>query len=355
MEASKSFQLQIFKEINKSHLGKNIMVSPLSIYHILSLTTNGALNKTLSEMLKALNDKDLKNMNSINNVLNSNIQNFKTVELANAVFTKFKPEKGFIKMINQYKAEINSLESAEQINKWCKEKTHDKIPQIINSLNPNDLMVLINAIYFKGKWVKTFDKNMTVKNNFMNLNKTPKEVLFMNKKDDYPYFENDEVQALSLNYKEDNLSALIILPKNGKDVNNYIESFTTQKYATIVMNLCKNKIRLSTPKFVINFEDELKPYFNSLGMIEAFTDNADFSAMSKTNRLKIAKILHKTFIEVDEEGTEAAGATAVVMRKKAMPKKEIEMIVDHPFLFIIRSEQLPSGHDILFISKVEAL
>ena len=121
------------------------------------------------------------------------------------------------------------------------------------------------------------------------------------------------------------------------------------------MNLCKNKIRLSTPKFVINFEDELKPYFNSLGMIEAFTDNADFSAMSKTNRLKIAKIIHKTFIEVDEEGTEAAGATAVVMRKKAKPKKEIKMIVDHPFLFIIRSEQLPSGHDILFISKVEAL
>jgi len=153
------------------------MVSPLSIYHILSLTTNGALNKTLSEMLKALNDKDLKNMNSINNVLNSNIQNFKTVELANAVFTKFKPEKGFIKMINQYKAEINSLESAEQINKWCKEKTHDKIPQIINSLNPNDLMVLINAIYFKGKWVKTFDKNMK-KNIFYVINRN-RELKFL--------------------------------------------------------------------------------------------------------------------------------------------------------------------------------
>ena len=112
------------------------------------------------------------------------------------------------------------------------------------------------------------------------------------------------------------------------------------------------------PKFVINFEAELTHYFNSLGMVEAFTDQADFSTMSKSNKLKISKIVHKTFIEVDEEGTEAAAVTAVVMTKKALvvkPKKEIEMNVDHPFLFIIRSNQLPLEHDIMFISKVEAL
>ena len=112
------------------------------------------------------------------------------------------------------------------------------------------------------------------------------------------------------------------------------------------------------PKFLINFGAELTPNFNSLGMVEAFTDQADFSTMSKSNKLKISKIIHKTFIEVDEEGTEAAAATAVVMTKKALapkPKKEIEMNVDHPFLFIIRSNQLPLEHDIMFISKVEAL
>ncbi len=159
----KPFQLNIFNEINKSNVGKNIMVSPLSIYHILSLTANGALNNTLKEMLKALNEKDLNSMNLINSKLNSDIKKLTTLELANAVFTKFKPEVAFINMINQYKAEIKILESAEQVNNWCKEKTHNKIQKILDSLNPNDLMVLINAIYFKGKWVKSFNKKKTRK------------------------------------------------------------------------------------------------------------------------------------------------------------------------------------------------
>ena len=358
MEALKPFQLNIFNEINKSNVGKNIMVSPLSIYHILSLTANGALNNTLNEMLKALNEKDLKSMNSVNIKLNSDIQKLTTVELANAVFTKFKPEAEFIKMINQYKAEINTLESVAQVNKWCKEKTHNKIPKILDSLTPNDLMVLINAIYFKGKWVKSFDKRKTRKNNFLNFNKTPKEVFFMNATDDYMYFENKEVQALSINYKNDNLEALILLPKHQIDINNYISNLTSQKYQIIISKLSKNKVILSMPKFVINFGTELKSCFNSLGMVEAFTDQADFSTMSKSNKLKISKIVHKTFIEVDEEGTEAAAVTAVVMRTLSVkPKTEIgiEMNVVHPFLFIIRSNQLPLEHDIMFISKVEAL
>jgi serpin B len=225
------------------------MVSPLSIYHILSLTTNGALNNTLNEMLKALNEKDLKSMNSVNIKLNSDIQKLTTVELANAVFTKFKPEAAFIKMINQYKAEINTLESVDQVNQWCNEKTHNKIPKILHSLTPNDLMVLINAIYFKGKWVKSFDKSKTRKNNFLNFNKTPIEVFFMNATDDYMYFENKEVQALSINYKNDNLEALILLPKHQIDINNYISNLTSQKYQIIISKLSKNKVILSTGPF----------------------------------------------------------------------------------------------------------
>ena len=361
MQALDPFQLRIFKEINKSHLSENIMVSPLSIYHILSLTTNGALNKTLSEMLQALNENGIQNMNSSNQMLNKIISKLKAVNLANAVFTKFKPLESFINIIKKYHAEIKTLESADQVNMWCKEKTNDKIPKILDSLDPDDLMVLINAIYFQGKWEKSFDKRATMKNKFMNLNKTPIEVLFMNKTDHFIYCENNEVQAISLNYKGlDKLEALIILPKNGKenDINNYINDLTLEKYSNIIQKLSNHKVSLRLPKFEINFGDELTPYFNKLGMIQAFTDSADFSGMSKANDLKIGKIIHKTFIKVDEEGTEAAAVTAVVMKKRAMmprPEKIIDMIVDHPFLFIIRSNGLPKEHDILFISKVECL
>ena len=117
-------------------------------------------------------------------------------------------------------------------------------------------MVLINAIYFKEKWGKSFDEKNTTKHTFMNLNKTPKEILFMNKTDTFIYYENDEIQAISLNYKEGyKLKALIILPKidKEKDINNYINNLTLEKYLNIIKKLSKYKVELILPKFEINF------------------------------------------------------------------------------------------------------
>ena len=131
--------------------------------------------------------KLIDSVNRVNSILDSVETKMKTVELANAVFTKFKPVDTFIKMINQYNAEMQTLQSAEQINTWCNEKTKGKINKIIDTLTPNDLMVLINAIYFKGKWEKSFDKNMTYKNIFNNFGKTSKELLFIGREDDYLY------------------------------------------------------------------------------------------------------------------------------------------------------------------------
>ena len=349
-----SFQFNIFKEITRTNKGKNIMVSPLSIYHILSLTANGAENNTLKEMLKALVHKGKEDMNKNNKLLSSTIEKFNSVELANAVFTKFKPENSFTDIIKEYKAKIDLLKDAAQVNKWCNDATHGKISKILDSLGPNDLMVLINAIYFKGIWKYTFDKNKNTKNAFMNFNKEPKTVEYMNITQTFSYLDNEDVQAVSLKYQKDSLSALIILPKKETDINNYIQAFTFEKYDFILKNSFENKINLILPKFEIKFEDELKPNLISLGMNDAFTDKANFSGMSKSQRLYIGKVIHKTFIKVDEEGTEAAAVTAVVMRKKCISITPT-MEVNRPFLFIIRGENLSSGHDILFASKVEYL
>ena len=353
-----NFQLKIFQEVNKSNINKNMMISPLSIYHILSLTANGAANKTLAEMLKALCNKDFKEMNKENKLISSCLGKYKSTELANAVFVKFKPEDSFIKMTKGYKAKIDILKDVNQINSWCSNTTHNKIPKIIDVITENDLMVLINAIYFKGIWKKTFDKKRTIKNNFNNLNKNPKKVDFMNSTEKYDYIEINGVQVISLNYQKDNMKALIILPKREDDINIFIDNFKLEKYNEIIKNLKNVKVELYLPKFEVNFEVELKSSFISMGMVEAFSDNADFSGMNKNKILKIGRIIHKTFIKVDEEGTEAAAATAVVMRcldYTSTPEKIYFMNVNRPFLFIIRTNDLPPGHDILFITKVESL
>lgn len=353
MNTAKTFQLKIFQEINKSNIGKNLMISPLSIYHILSLTTNGAQNQTLEEMVKTLGHENKDEMNNENKLVSSSVGKLQSIEMANAVFTKFKPEDQFTSMIKVYKSTIDILKDVEQVNKWCSDATHNKIQNILDKLTPNDLMVLINAIYFKGIWKKTFDKNKTYQNNFNNFNKTPIMKDFMNITDNFDYYENDNIQSISLNYTKDNLKALIILPRND-DINTYISNFSSENYIDIIKNLNNQKVNLSLPKFEINFSARLEQNFINLGMVLPFSDSADFSGMTREHKLKIGRIIHKTFIKVDEEGTEAAAATVVVMTKRCFIPT-LAMNVDHPFLFIIRSDDLPPEHDILFASKIESL
>ena len=348
---NKDFQLEIIKFINTKNLGKNIMISPLSIYHILSLTSNGAANTTMVEMLQLLGHKSKIDLNKDNSAISTAISNLKSVKMANAIFTKFKPEPAFMKLIEGYKSTIDDLISANQVNSWCSKATNNTINKIIDDIN-GVLMILINAIYFKGNWEKKFDTKLTNKLPFYNFNKGKKITDFMHMNNNFDYFEDENVQSIQINYNEDNLKALIILPKTEKDINNYIKNFNKKIYENIIKGLFNQKIDLSLPKFEIKYEGELKEILISMGMKEAF-GSADFSVMKKEKDIHISKVIHKTFIKVDEEGTVASAVTAVVMAR--MMVRVNRMIVNHPFLFIIRSDNLPLGHDILFFSKVEAL
>ena len=191
----------------------------------------------------------------------------------------------------------------------------------------------------------------------MNFNKQPKKVSFMNNTKKFDYFEDSNIQAISLNYDKDNLKALIILPKKKIGINNYINNFTSEKYHKIINELINKKVILSLPKFEIDFSAELRSNFESLGMKEAFINSADFSAMRKEKNIYISQIIHKTFIKVDEKGTEVAAATAVVMRAMCTfpPEPVPIMKVDHPFLFIIGNNDLPHENDMIFITKIESL
>ena len=253
----------------------------------------------------------------------------------------------------QYNANVEKIESCDQINKWYSNATNGKITEIIDSIDKETTMILINAIYFKGEWEKKFDKRKTEKKNFFNYKKEKKLIDFMFRKDKYYFYENEVMKSLSLNYKKDNIKALIIMPSEENDINKYAKNFTMYNYENILKNLAEETVSLYFPKFEINYKSELNSIFQSLGMKKAFTEEADFSLISNDEDMKIDKIIHKAYIKCDEEGTEASAATAVKGRKTKLKEETPIMVVDHPFLLIIRNENLPAGHDILFICVIE--
>ena len=167
-----------------------------------------------------------------------------------------------------------------------------------------------------------------------------------------------KIQAVNLPYTSDGISALVILPKENIDINKYIISLDLDKYNInqIVDNLKLAKVNLELPKFELEYHSSLKEVLIDMGIEQAFTPEADFSGLREENHLKIDEVLHKTYLKVNEKGTEAAAVTAVVVEKtsaRPTPETIYQMKVNRPFLFIIRSNRLPFENDILFISKIE--
>ena len=172
-----SFQVSIFNELNKSKRGQNLIISPLSIFQILSLTANGAKGETQKEMLLALQGADLDKLNYVNYEILEIIKKFKTVDIANAVMSRFTPLKEFTETAEKYCAPLEQLISVQQVNNWCSEKTHGKITKILDELDSTVQMILLNAICFKGEWSNQFDELSTNKKIFYNLGTEKKKLI----------------------------------------------------------------------------------------------------------------------------------------------------------------------------------
>ncbi len=356
-----SFQLSLFNELNKSNRGKNLILSPLSVFQILSLTANGARNETQSEMIEALQNADIDTLNAINYEILEAVQEFTTVEMANAVMSKFDPLQEFMDISETYCAPLEKLISVEQVNNWCSEKTHGKITKILSQLDATVQMILLNAVYFKGEWSNKFKERLTSKKIFYNLGNEIISVDTMNQISHYYYYQDDEIQAIELPFKKDGMTALIILPKRSVDINKYINSLNSEEnsLSELISKLKYSKVDLDLPKFELKYDSSLKKILIDMGMEKAFTNSADFSGLSEDKKLKIDNVLHKTYLKVNEVGTEAAAVTAVVMKlTSAGPMREeiiYSMKVNRPFLFLLRSKRLPENYDLLFMAKIEAL
>ena len=363
INSSKLFGLKLFKTINASAGDSNIFISPLSVSAALGMVLNGANGKTYDEIKSTLEltginqDEVNKAYQSLNNLL-TQIDPKVIFESANSIWYRqgFTFEQSFLDVNkNYFDASVQGLDfsnpaSVDVINNWVKEKTKEKITSILNSIPSGIVMYLINAIYFKGKWQYQFDSSATKEDDFYLTQNNPVKCMMMNQKNDFNYYSSNDYQAIELPYGDGDYSMLVILPGSVNNIDAFVGQLDENFWSILLNNLNKKEVNLWLPKFKIEYKLELSNELKAMGMETAFDSYyADFSNMRKQKDIFISSVLHKTYVKVDEEGTEAAAVTAISMGTTSVGPKEIYMKVNHPFIFAIREKN--SGA-ILFIGKV---
>jgi serine protease inhibitor len=255
-----------------------------------------------------------------------------------------------------YGAKVTELNFANPnattiINGWVKENTRGKIDKIINQIKPDDVLYLINAIYFKGNWTKPFDKGQTTNGPFYLSNGNPKQHPMMSQSGKYRYYENDALQAVSLPYGKGRLSFYVFLPKKNTSLDAFQQELSANNWQQWMNQFRMRQGSIQLPRFKSEYDIQLNSALKALGMEAVFNTGANFSNMTSAS-VAIDEVKHKTFVEVNEEGTEAAAATSVgiALTSARMPEEPFEMIVDRPFFCAIRDNQ--SG-TVLFMGSIQ--
>ncbi|MCB0085834.1 MAG: serpin family protein, partial [Caldilineaceae bacterium] len=237
------------------------------------------------------------------------------------------------------------------INDWVAAQTAAKVQNLIpaGTLDALTRLVLVNAIYFKGDWANSFDPALTHPAPFWLTSNGSVQVPFMTLVREFRYTENAEAQILELPYAEGDLSMLILLPRAPHGLAALEQAMTLETLSSWVQHLRTMKVMVTLPRFKLTASFLLNDPLQAMGMVDAFGEAADFSGMDGTKLLYIGAVLHKAFIAVNEEGTEAAAATAVEMKLRAAPRQPPTFRADHPFLFLILEKRTGS---ILFLGRV---
>lgn len=334
---------------------ENVIISPLSIYEALSITKDGASGETLNQMQKWFNLVPAQ-MKELNAELKPD--SGVALEIANALYAekKFPISKDYSQKAGTYGASVSNIEfgaaGVKTINQWVAQKTHDKIKDMLSSLPPEMKLVIINAVYFKARWQNQFSKGLTKDDEFHGQDKNYK-VKMMNRQAKYTYGEDNICQVISLPYAG-STNMEIILPKEGKaKVEDLVKALGQNK---IKPQMDYREVNYFMPRFKVEDKQDLEKILPGMGMPLPFSQQADFFAMqAKPDRnipFYIGQVLHKTFMQVDEEGTEAAAATAVMMAAGCAmmkPQEPVLMKVNHPF--VLRLKDARTGTD-LFIGVI---
>ncbi len=354
------FSFDVFKELVSSN--ENLFISPYSLSTALIMTYIGADGDTKEEMRTALslNGIDIEELKENVLYLKHHLENVSgkaELSIANALFLKTGIP--FLDSYirdgqNYFQAELDNMPSTgESINQWVKEQTRDKIDEIIDSgpIDPLVIAYLVNAIYFKADWADEFNENLTRKRPFY-VNNEAIDVDMMENKANYNYLIEEDLQAVSLNYGDGEFVFHAIMPSNLED---FYTNFNQESFNDLKTSMYKSELTLRLPKFKMEEKFKLAEALKNMGMPLAFDSSlANFSNMVNLEELNdnvyIGEVYHSTFIEVDEKGTEAAGATAVEMRLEMAILDPLIIELNRPFIFLIEEKET---NTILFMGQLQ--
>lgn len=366
VEANNGFGLELFRRISESSSEENLMISPLSVSLALGMAYNGAEGETKTEMEEMLRMSGLtpEQINQSYKMLVEALQSLDedvVFEIANAIYymNGFSVKQNFLNLNKTYyNAEVDDLDfsspsAPETINGWVADKTHDKITKILDQLSPNDRMVLLNAIYFYGSWTTRFDENGTKMREFYYADGSVNDVESMSKEDKLPYTSNDLFSAVQIPYGDGQYNMTILLPQNGKTSGDVISTLNNVSWKNLVEDFeLTEHVVVNLPRFKFGFETGLNKILKEMGMVDAFSDtDADFSNISD-QFLYISSVIHKTYIDVNETGTEAAAVTGIVFTTTSAGNEppKTYFIVNRPFVFAITEKDTNA---ILFMGEVQ--
>jgi serine protease inhibitor len=358
--ADNKFAFQLFGKAVDAN--ENLVMCPLSAFIVLGMTSNGAAGTTASAMAKALqlSDSDLPGLNKQNAETLAALSSTKSVLVANGLFAdaSTRLKQSFLDMSKKvYGANVRNVnfadgQSLKIINGWVSEHTAGKIPEIFRELSPQTRIILLNAVYFKGAWLHKFDKNVTTKKPFHLLGGSAAQVDMMTINDQLMYTKESNFQMVKVPYSGKRLSMYIMLPDSTVDFSTFCTGLHMSDFDVALQKLKSRQIAFGLPKFKAESERSLESALSKLGMSEAFDKKlANFSKLSE-KKVWITKVVQKVLVEVNEEGTTAAAATAVVMGSKEMfgeAPPPFTLTIDRPFVFAIRDDE---AKHIVFLGSV---
>lgn len=360
--ANNKFGFQAFQQLCRMDKGQNVFISPTSLAQALQMTYNGATGDTKAAMEKALalNGLSLEQINAGSKDLRKELLAADPkvqINIANSLWIR--PNAGvkqtFVQQVEKdYSAEVGQLTgSPEPINAWVAHHTHDKIKTIVSSGDVADAVaVLANAVYFKGSWTKPFEKTLTKNDTFTMENGEKKSVKLMAQTGHFSHYSDDDLQAAQIPYGNGRYSMLLMLPNPGRKLSDLASHLTADTLDKWTRGIRSQEGTIKLPRFKSEYDASMNDALNALGMGVAFSDQADFSKMG--HHLFISQVKHKTFVDVNEVGTEAAAATAVIMMRSAVmrnPQPPFMMILNRPFFCAIRENQTGA---LLFLGAINA-